>query len=482
VHPLWEHFESFHINMVPSYETQYEPAPSLFMAAGIILGKSPWWGVWIATGLMCAAICWALQPVLTPTFAFLAGLFCAFKYSIGTNYSDSYWGGSVCALGGAIALGAFIRVLTTRSPKWVPVLVVGVAMLANSRPYEGFLFSVPFAIGLLIWCARQRMFFPILVPAAASLAVVVAAMAYYNFRGTGNPTEMPYTANMQQYHFVRPFIGTGETSFPHYHHAVMAAMYRTWEGQPGKLEQSWKGIRRIENTKWRFYDKEHFAPLFLLALLGCVYGFRSRLKRYLSYTFLIVLIGLFAVVWWPLSSYPAPLLVSYFGLAFLGIRVLGTAKLRGYRLGRYWARGLAAVVLIVPLIGIPHLVRKSRKLPYPLPWNLDRERISKQLEDQGGKHVLLVHYAEQHIPHEEWVYNSPDIDRQQVIFARAMGADEDCDVVHYYPDRKIWFLDVDDQPWARLRPADSLVSYCNASPLLRTQLILPGEFIEQQGE
>jgi hypothetical protein len=289
---------------------------------------------------------------------------------------------------------------------------------------------------------------------------------------------MPYTANMKQYHFVRPFIGTGMTTFPHYHHAVMAALYRTWEGEHGKLGESFKGIKKLENVKFHYYDKEHFAPVLLLALLGCVGAFRWERKSYLSYTFLAVLIGLFAVVWWPLSSYPAPLLASYFGLAFLGIRILGTTKLRGYRLGPFWARGLVVTILLSALVNIPHEVRKSRKISYPLPWNFDRDRIVKQLTEEGGKHVLLVHYSDQHSPHEEWVYNSPNIDQQEVIFARAMGADQDCDLVHYYQDRKIWFLDVDDEPWARLRPADSLVSYCNASPSLRTQLILPGEVIE----
>jgi hypothetical protein len=165
-------------------------------------------------------------------------------------------------------------------------------------------------------------------------------------------------------------------------------------------------------------------------------------------------------------------------LTFLGIRILGTTKLRGYRLGPFWARGVVVTILLSALVNIPHEVRKSRKISYPLPWNFDRDRIVKQLTEEGGKHVLLVHYSDQHSPHEEWVYNSPNIDQQQVIFARAMGADQDCDLVHYYQDRKIWFLDVDDEPWARLRPADSLVSYCNASPSLRTQLILPGEVIE----
>lgn len=474
-HPFWQHFESFHINMVPTYESQYEPAPSAFMAFGLIVGKNVWWGVWIATGLMCAAICWALQPLIGNSYAFLAGLYTVFKYSIGTQYSDSYWGGSVCALGGALALGAFARILQTRSPKWAPWLILGVGILANSRPYEGFLFSLPLALGLLIWVVRKRNYIRILAPAAALSVVLAVWMAYFNYRGTGRATEMPYTANFEQYHFVRPFIGTGMKPFPHYNNYQMAALFWNWEGTPGRLAKTWKGIQKLEKTKFHFYYREHFAPLLILAFVGCYFCFRREDRSYLGFTFLLVLLGLFAVVWWPLSSYPAPLLVSFYGLAFLGIRCLGTARPRKFRLGPYWARGLMVAVLLTPAINIPHEIHKASKIRYPMPWNEDRQRVIDQLAAKPEKSLLLVSYAPMHDPAKEWVYNTPDIDSQKVIVARALGAEKDCNLVHYYQNRKIWFADIGLDPWPKLRSADALVSYCNASPELRAKLIVPGE-------
>lgn len=475
VHPFWEHFESFHINMVPTYESQYEPAPSAFMALGLVVAKNYWWGVWLATGLMCAAFCWALQPLITPTYAFLAGIYCVLKYSIGSEYSDSYWGGSVCALGAALALGAFVRIVQTRSAKWVPLLVIGVGLLANSRPYEGFLFAIPLALGLLVWVFRTRAYVRVLAPTFALSAVLFAWMAYYNYRGTGRPTEMPYTANFEQYHFVRPFIGTGLRPFPHYHNYEMAALFSTWEGTPGKLGTTWSGIQKLERAKFKFYEREHFAPLLLLALIGCYFASRRGLRSYLAFTFVLVLIGLFSVVWWPLSSYPAPLLVSLFGLAFLGIRYLGTVRIRKYAVGRYWARGLVVAVMLSALINVPHLIHKAGKIRYPMPWHENRERIIHQLQQQRGEDLVLVRYTADHHPEREWVYNGPDIDSQKVIFARALGAEKDCDLVHYYYNRRIWLLEVDDQVWPRLEPAESLISYCNASPNLKATLVVPGE-------
>jgi hypothetical protein len=139
---FWQHFESFHVNMVPTYQSMYQPAPSLFYALGIVLGGNPWWGAWLSTGLMCAAICWALQPIIGLRYAFLAGLVCALKYGVFTTYSDSYWGGSVAALGGALALGAFVRVVSGGRLWQVFLLVLGLGAYRNTGlDFQGAPFS-----------------------------------------------------------------------------------------------------------------------------------------------------------------------------------------------------------------------------------------------------------------------------------------------------------------------------------------------------
>src|SRR2546427_9276571 len=112
----------------------FHPAQCLFIAAGQLIFGLPFWGVWLSAGLMCAAICWMLQAWLPPSWALLGGLLAVVRLGSFSYWANSYWGGAVPAIGGALVLGALPRIKRHQRVRDSLLMGFGLAILANSRP------------------------------------------------------------------------------------------------------------------------------------------------------------------------------------------------------------------------------------------------------------------------------------------------------------------------------------------------------------
>ena len=111
-------------------------------------------------------------------------------------------------------------------------MAIGVAILANTRPYEGLVFSLPIAAVMLIWIVKQKRFPTstvlrrVVLPVILILGVSGGAMGYYFWRVTGDAFVMPYTVNRQTYAVAPYFVWQKRRPEPVYHHAVMRDFYR----------------------------------------------------------------------------------------------------------------------------------------------------------------------------------------------------------------------------------------------------------------
>jgi hypothetical protein len=229
---MWTHFESLHITMIPSYMTMYFPAQGLVLAAGKVLLGNPWFGLLIVTALMCAAICWMLQAWLPPAWALLGGMIAVLHLGLFSYWINTYTGaGCVAALGGALVLGSFPRVIRATRTLDCLLLALGIILLVLSRPYEGFLVCLPAASALAHWLffSKNRPSAAVLFRrSAVPLALIVAAglwLGYYDQRNFGTALTLPYTIDRATYAVAPYWIWEHRRPEPIYRHKEMRDFY-----------------------------------------------------------------------------------------------------------------------------------------------------------------------------------------------------------------------------------------------------------------
>jgi hypothetical protein len=235
-HPMWMSFETFHVNWLPRYASMYPPAQGFVLAIGQWLGN-PWLGVVLSCAAMCAAIYWMQLAWLPPRWALLGGVIAWLKFALVSYWINSYWGGAVAATGGALLFGALARILRVPRSRDALLFALGIAMLANSRPYEGLIFSLPALFVLLRWFLQKprpaaigiNRWRTAALPIALILLLTGTGMCFYNHSLTGHALLFPHTLNVRTYHTAATFLFQRTRPMLHYNNQQFEDFYNGWE-------------------------------------------------------------------------------------------------------------------------------------------------------------------------------------------------------------------------------------------------------------
>jgi hypothetical protein len=103
------------------------------------------------------------------------------------------------------------------------------------------------------------------------------------------------------------------------------------------------------------------------------------------------------------------------------------------------------MVVVIALDWVLILAVHSARYP-SVPWSQERVRVAEQLKTIPGDHLVLVDYAIQHNIHQEWVYNTADIDKSPVVWARRIPGRELTPLLTYFAGRTVWVLYPDEKP------------------------------------
>jgi hypothetical protein len=446
-HPMWVHFDTLHVIQQPSYMSKFMPAQGFVLMLGKILGGHPIVGVWFSMALMCGAICWMLQGWLPTRWAFLGGIFAVIHPNIGVgNYwAQSYWGGALPAAGGALLLGGVRRLMEQPRTSSAVAAGLGLALLANSRPYEGLVLSVPVGVVLITRLLGKNrpptriLIHSILVPFALIGVLTVGVMAYYNYRITGSVSQIPYLLHTQQYMIAPIFVWQTPSPKPVYRHQLIEDFHLRFELPYYFAKHSFAGFLKINSLALAYH----------IALVGSVFAISliGSAKQLLSWAWndfwgrcALCIYGVFIcglmIETYSLPHYWAPITALSYLFLLQGLRLWG---MRNPRVGQSVLLALPFLALAILIMTTYHLVATHDEFMPPQ----QRARLLQRLSHDEDRHLILVRYGPHHSYFMEWVYNEADVDASKVVWARAMNFHEDCKLMAYFKDRKIWSLVID---------------------------------------
>jgi hypothetical protein len=237
----------------------------------------------------------------------------------------------------------------------------------------------------------------------------------------------------------------------HHRNLSVANVFFKWEYDQWKRSRSWGlVVDRVKEWGAVVTLVAGGAPL-MLFFLGFLWTSAQDRRMFLPLFSLgaVFLGSYFQIVY--NAHYAAPATAALLTLLVQSFRHLRHSRLPTAIGGRALGRAIPAAMLIALSAAQGARLYRQETIEQTKPVNARRDKIERKLLDQnGGRHLIVVRYTGTQNPHEEWVYNRADIDRSDVVWAHDMGVEEDRKLIDYFKDRTVWLFlpDVDPESLA----------------------------------
>jgi len=281
-------------------------------------------------------------------------------------------------------------------------------------------------------------------PALIVLTIFGAGIGYDNYRVTGNAFTLPYQLHDRQYVVASMFTMAPLAPEPAYRHPVMRQFYAVWNAGQRTYARDKPGLALL--IKLYLFDA-FFFPFWalMIPILLCPYDLATPEERV---TVILMVVAVLMVV--PLIASQPHYVAAFAGVVYLRFLHSLTRIWSWRRWGQPVGRVLA-ILLVVVMLGelcnnLYGIVRNGGGLSGRDPYSRGiairtsgmgaaHHSMTQELEQQAGRQLVLVRYAPDHDPQNEWVYNRADIDDSQIVWAREMGPEQDRPLLDFFHDR-----------------------------------------------
>lgn len=436
----------------PTRMMKYQPMMAGFMALGIVVFGHAYWGVVLLVSLAVAASYWAMRGWAEKTTSIFFSVFLLFMLRAPHYWINSYWGGAHALLGSFLLIGAYPRIIYNKEYGSLWVATLGTSVLLLSRSYEGALLTLSFFICAIvtIWHKFKKeeiiIFFkkasvPIIIVGGACLLFQL----YYNKTITGNYLTLPYA----QYQIERDtapvfwFLSQHKERTSE-HFAIKGT--QDWQAKPLNTNHWIQVLLYFPGTLVSILGKNYFIwsyitkiTFIIIVLYPLALYFILKERKYITLhiCLLVQAIGYMMITWLFISHY----LTTFFSL----LSVLIALYLRDLYINthrKYYFKAIYIPIFIMFLISSPG--ETFSNIDYSLEQSNLRQSIIAELNKKPGKHLVMV---DQHLEYKEgtgdysFVYNEPDIDDSNIVWAWYLSPEQNRKLLDYYKDRKVWYIE-----------------------------------------
>ena len=437
-HPLWHHFETYHQIQQPSYASKYPPGQGLVLAIGQLLGH-PVVGSILAIGFSMAAVAWMLMGWLPRKYNGLIVLFLVCHPALQWVWGQSYWGGALAMAGSALMLGGLARLTKDFQFKYSLIAAMGAVLLANSRPFEGAVLTA--VVGLvLLWKLATKSEWKVgpflarvILPGFIVLGLGASWTLAYNHAVIGDAFKMPYMVHEETYGWTPFFLWQSPGEKPVHRHADMEIGYVK---DKEKVEAAFQSVGDVVSIKTAATVRVLFffcGGSLVVAFLCLPWLLTQQKYRLILGMAAPVFLAGMATPWeWPHYCAPAAPLVFLILLA-------SWIKIWNLTRATPIARVLVLIAIIVVQVFWTTSVVKKQNGKRARIYAKKRAELTQQLRESPGRDLVVVRYP---VPATgQWVYNTANIDRSEIVWAREISDQARQKLIKHFSDRNVWLLD-----------------------------------------